>query len=52
LTDRIAAWEIKLTDRQTMLTQLYSTLNANLATLKTTSDWISSQITSLTAKTN
>jgi len=52
LTDRIDAWEVKLTDRQTMLTQLYSTLNANLATLKTTSDWISSQITSLTAKTN
>ncbi len=52
LDKRIAAWDDKLAIRTTMLTQLYSTLNANLASMKTTSDWISSQITSLTAKTN
>ena len=52
LNKRIAAWDDKLAARTTLLTQLYSTLNANLASMKTTSDWISSQITSLTAKTN
>ena len=52
LNTRIAAWDDKLAARTTMLTQLYSTLNANLASMKTTSDWISSQITSLTAKSN
>lgn len=52
LTQRISDWDSKLAARTTLLTQLYSTLNANLATLKSTSDWISSQITALTAKTN
>jgi len=52
LNKRITAWDDKLAARTTLLTQLYSTLNANLASMKTTSDWISSQITSLTAKTN
>lgn len=49
---KIADWDQKLKDRTTLLTQLYSTINANLATLKTTSDWISDQITALTTKTN
>jgi flagellar hook-associated protein 2 len=52
LTKKISDWDDKLAARTTLLTQLYSTLNANLASMKTTSDWISSQITSLTAKTN
>jgi flagellar hook-associated protein 2 len=52
LDKKIAAWDDKLAIRTTMLTQLYSTLNANLATLKSTSDWITNEITSLTAKTN
>jgi flagellar hook-associated protein 2 len=49
---KIADWDQKLKDRTTLLTQIYSTINANLATLKTTSDWISDQITALTTKTN
>jgi flagellar hook-associated protein 2 len=52
LNTKIADWDQRLKDRTTLLTQLYASINANLATLKTTSDWISSQITSLSAKTN
>jgi flagellar hook-associated protein 2 len=50
LNRRISDWDDKLTARQTLLTQIYSKINANLATLKTTSDWISQQITVLTTK--
>ena len=50
LNRRISDWDDKLTARQTLLTQIYSKINANLGTLKTTSDWISQQITVLTTK--
>jgi flagellar hook-associated protein 2 len=52
LNTKIADWDQRLKDRTTLLTQLYASINANLATLKTTSDWISDQITALTTKTN
>ena len=47
-TNKISDWDDKLATRKTQLTTLYSSINATLATLKTTSDWLSDQITALT----
>jgi flagellar hook-associated protein 2 len=52
LSNKISDWDDKLAARQTLLTNIYAGINANLATLRSTSDWLSSQITALTAKTN
>jgi flagellar hook-associated protein 2 len=47
-TNKISDWDDKLATRKTQLTTMYSSINATLATLKTTSDWLSDQITALT----
>lgn len=52
LTAKIAAWDVKLAARQALLTQTYSTINANLGTLTTTSNWIADQIKTLTTKSS
>ena len=48
LTNKISDWDDKLATRKAHLTTMYASINASLATLKTTSDWISDQITALT----
>jgi len=52
MTTKISDWDTKLLTRKEQLMAMYSSINASLATLKTTSDWLSDQITALTTATN
>ena len=52
LNTKISDWDVKLAARQALLTQTYSTINANLGTMTTTSNWIADQIKTLTTKSS
>jgi|APAga8741243762_1050094.scaffolds.fasta_scaffold00007_38 flagellar hook-associated protein 2 len=49
LTDRIASWDTRLTDRRAALVKTYAALEVSLSNLQSKSDWLTSQIAQLNA---
>lgn len=47
LTDSIAAWDVRLTQRQAVLQQQYSALATTLAQMKNQQSWLSGQFTTM-----
>lgn len=47
LTDRIASWDTRLTDRRAALVKTYAALEVSLSNLQSQSDWLSGQIAQL-----
>ncbi len=49
LGDQISGWDTRLADRQASLEKMYSALEVSLSNMKSQSDWLTSQISSLTS---